>query len=141
MQNRDGNRPFKVTLDKLAVAVGQIDTAIWLWFTDGDIVSIVSLTGAALGVLDGVYQQRKVGRRPFPFDETDAPKGMTARQARNLAKGAENFAKHARNPKEKTFDYRFDKATAYLYCACLAYFNLTGDHGSRFQELFRLRYG
>jgi|ERR1700736_2079767 len=66
-------RPLKVTLNKLAVAKRQIDTAIWLWFNDGDVVSIVSLTGAALGVLDGLYQKAKKGR-PFPFDEKTIPK-------------------------------------------------------------------
>ena len=134
-------RPPKVTIDKLGAVVGQIDTAIWLWVKEGDVVSIFQLTGAALGVLDGIFQQTKFGRRPFPFDEKDAPKGITPRQARNLIKGAENSAKHARKPNEKTYDYRFDKATDYLYYACVAYFKLTGDHGSRLQELFRFRYG
>src|ERR1700736_2079770 len=134
-------RPLKVTLNKLAVAKRQIDTAIWLWFNDGDVVSIVSLTGAALGVLDGLYQKAKKGR-PFPFDEKTIPPGLTPRDARNIVKEAEVFSKHARSDADKTFDYRFDKVTAYLYCAVSAYYNLTGEHKeSELQPLFWTRYG
>jgi len=134
-------RPLKVTLNKLAVAKRQIDTAVWLWFNDGDVVSIVILAGAALGVLDGLYQKAKRGR-PFPFDEKAIPAGMNPRDARNIVKAAENFAKHARDDADKTHDYRFDKATAYLYCAVSAYFNLTGEHEeSELQPLFWTRYG
>jgi hypothetical protein len=134
-------RPLKVTLSKLTVGKRQIDTAIWLWFNDGDVVSIVTLAGAALGVLDGLYQHARKGR-PFPFDEKTIPPGLTPRDARNIVKEAENFAKHARGDADKTFDYRFDKVTAYLYCAVAAYFNLTGEHEpSGLHALFWTRYG
>jgi hypothetical protein len=134
-------RPTKVTLDKLAVAERQLNTAIWLWFNEGDIVSIVSLTGAVLGVLDDLYQHRKKGR-PIPFVDEMAPPGMTARQARKLVKADETFAKHARTDAEETREYKYDRAGAYLFCAVAAYFNLTNvrdDHGLR--GLFSLRYG
>src|ERR1700737_892456 len=134
-------RPLKVTLGKFAVAKRQIDTAIWLWFKEGDVVSIVSLSGAALGVLDGVYQHAKRGR-PFPFDEKNIPPGLTPRDARNIVKQAEVFSKHARSDADKTFDYRFDKVTAYLYCAVAAYYNFTGEHErSGLHALFWTRYG
>ena len=133
--------PLKVTLSKLAAAKRQIDTAVWLWFNDGDVVSIVTLAGAALGVLDGLYQKAKK-RRPFPFDEKSIPQGLTPRDARSIVKEAENFAKHARDDADKTFDYRFDKVTAYLYCAVAAYFNFTVEHEpSGLHALFWTRYG
>jgi hypothetical protein len=132
-------RPLKVNLGKLAVVERQIDTAIWLWFNKGDVVSIRTLTGAALGVLDGLYQHRKKGR-PFPFSE--APTGMTLKQAIKMLKADENFAKHARHDAEETREYRYDRATAYLFCAVAAYFNLTSEHGrSGLKPLFWTRYG
>ena len=135
-------RPAKVTLEKLAVARRQIDTAIWLWFSGGDVVSIVTLSGAALGVMDGLFREHKKGRRPFPFGEKDTPKGMTPTDARNMIKAAENFAKHARDDHDKSFDYRFDEVTAYLYCAVVAYFNFTGKHEPlTLHGLFWKRYG
>lgn len=135
-------RPTKVTLDKLAVVERQINTAIWLWFNDGDVVSIVTLSGAALGVMDALFQKHKKGRRPFPFDEKDTPPGMTPRDARNMIREAENFAKHARSDHDKSFDYGFDQVTAYLYCAVAAYFNFTQKHEpSTLHGLFWTRYG
>lgn len=129
-------------LDKLAVAERQLDTAIWLWFNDGDIVSIVTLSGAVLGVMDALFQKHKKGRRPFPFDEKDAPPGMTAKQARKIFKAAENFSKHANTDHDKSFDYEFDKVSAYLYCAVAAYFNFTLKHEpSSLHGLFWTRYG
>src|SRR5260370_8389972 len=94
------------------VAKRQIDTAIWLWFNDGDVVSIVTLAGAALGVLDGLYQHARKGK-PFPFDEKTIPPGLPPRAARNIVKEAENFPKHARADADKTCHYRFDNTTAY----------------------------
>lgn len=135
-------RPTKVTLDKLAVARRQIDTAIWLWFNGGDVVSIVTLSGAALGVMDRLFQEHEKGMRPFPLDEKDPPKGMTPGDARNMIKAAESFAKHARGDHDKSFEYRFSETTAYLYCAVVAYFNFTRKHEpSTLHGLFWKRYG
>src|SRR5260370_33854838 len=118
----------KVTLDKLSVAERQLDTAIWLWFNNADVVSIVQLTGAALGVLDDLWQHRKKGR-PHPFSEAFTPNGLTHRQARKQIKAAQDFAKHARIDPEKTHEYSYIFAAGYLFLAVVAHAELEGSGG------------
>src|SRR4051812_14615800 len=84
----------EVVVNKLQAALRQIDTAVWLWFHGGDIVSIVTLTGAAMGILDNLFHHEKKGRPP-PFNE-DFISGMKPREVRNLIKSSQDFAKHAR---------------------------------------------
>jgi hypothetical protein len=130
-----------VVVNKLEAALRQIETAAWLWFNEGDIVSIVTLSGAALGVLDELFQHHKKGR-PIPFNDEMAPPGMTPKQARKLVKADETFAKHARNDAEKTRQYSHARAEMYLYCAIAAYNHFTGDFGpGTLRSLFTLRYG
>jgi hypothetical protein len=134
-------RPIKVRLNKLAVVDRQIDTAIWLWFNGGDIVSIVTLTGAALGVLDGLFQRHRKSR-PIPFnDEMAELANITPRKARNLVKLDETFAKHARTDPEETREYTERRASVYLFCAVAGYNEFAGTHQERgLRSLFALRY-
>ncbi len=135
-------RPTKVTVGKLAAVERQLDTAIWIWFNEGDIVSVVTLTGAALGILDGLFQDKKKGR-PIPFTKEMVPEGMTATETMNLIKADENFAKHARHDPEEMRHYYYHRAAAYLFCAIASYYNFTGNHGEvgTLRGLFCLRYG
>lgn len=56
----------KVTLEKLEVAWRQIDTAITLWFNDGDPVSIRTLACSAYQIVHDVNQ--KAGWRDLLYD-------------------------------------------------------------------------
>jgi hypothetical protein len=129
----------KIILAKLDVAERQLDTAIWLWFNDGDTVSINQLAGAAFGVLDDLYHHQKK-RRPVPFGHT--PKGKTPRQWTNFIKAAQDFAKHARKDAEDVHPYSPDFTECYLFLAVMAhkrFVDLADDsHGLR--SLFILRY-
>jgi hypothetical protein len=136
-------RPVKVNLDKLAVAERQIDTAIWLWFNDGDVVSIVTLSGAALGVLDSLLHH-KSRKRAFPFMKELADRaGLKPKDALNLIKADEVFAKHARTDPTKTREYYFARASCYLLCAVASYYELMRKHGEEgtLRGLFSFRYG
>jgi hypothetical protein len=67
-----GAATTKTVVDKIAASKRQLDTAIWLWFNHGDIVSIHTLTDAAFGIVLDLYHVRR-WKPPIPFD--DEPPG------------------------------------------------------------------
>jgi hypothetical protein len=93
-----------VTVDKVAAIRRQIDTAIWLWFNEGDIVSIHTLIDAAFGILDDLYQARKMGR-PMPFDDDASKTTPEQRKWRKKLKEAGTFGKHARADHDRAYQY------------------------------------
>lgn len=118
----------KPVLSKLDVAKRQLDTAIWLWFNEGDIVSINTLAGAAFGVLDDLTHNRWK-RRPYPFSK--APEGIAKNTWMNWLKAAQSFAKHARHDFEGVHEYNPEKTRRYMYHACIALILLTpGEYDS-----------
>jgi hypothetical protein len=126
---------------KLAAAERQLDTAIWLWFNDGDLVSIQTLAGAAHGILDDLLQDRKKGRA-IPFETP--PKGMEARAWRNLLKEGQTFAKHARKDPRAIEAYDAGQIEIFLFWIILTHARLTDcewtAHGLRSLFLLRLRF-
>jgi hypothetical protein len=120
-------------LSKIDVAKRQLDTASWLWFNDGDIVSINLLAGSAFGIIDDLFRHKKLGR-PQPFKQP--PDGMTQRQWTNYLKASENFSKHALIDPDGVHEYSPGDTAKYMYFACVALVSLIpGDydaHGLRF---------
>src|SRR5690349_12146020 len=105
----------RITLSKLQTAERQLDAAIWLWFHSGDIVSIIQLTDAAIGVLDDLLFHHK-RERPIPFDpELIRVFGKTPREVRPLFTGAADFARHARHDPEKFYEYNPEFPEHYIY--------------------------
>jgi hypothetical protein len=129
-------------LSKLEVAERQLDTAIWLWFNKGDIVSINNLTGNSFGILDDLYHKR-FKERPIPFKDEYMPDGMIPRVARDMMKAAQNFSKHARNDPDAVQEFKPAFVEDYLFCAVAALDTLTNSaqdvHGLR--SFFSLRFG
>jgi hypothetical protein len=123
----------KPVLSKLDVAKRQLDTAIWLWFNGGDIVSINLLAGSAFGVIEDLFRNRR-RERPQPFRQP--PNGMTEKQWINYLKAAENFSKHARKDPDGVHEFSPGDTMKYMYFACIALVSLIpGDydaHGLRF---------
>jgi hypothetical protein len=131
----------EVVVNKLDAALRQIDTAIWLWFNEGDIVSVVTLTGAGIGILDDLFQHQKKGR-PHPFSEAFIGVGMRPRDARAAVKEAQAFAKHARTDPDKRQEYRRQFAATYLFLAVAAYGEFVGHPGGRsLGDVFSFWYG
>lgn len=56
----------KFSVSKLDAAKRQLDTAIRLWFSDGDPVSIHTLVGAAYQIIHDINESK--GRKDFIFD-------------------------------------------------------------------------
>jgi hypothetical protein len=113
----------KSVVDKIAASRRQLDTAIWLWFNHGDIVSIHTLTDAAFGILLDLYHVRK-WKQPIPFDDEGDPGGAEPKKWRKKVKEAGAFGKHARSDHDLTFEYNHIFMEAYLVCAVSAHSRL-----------------
>jgi hypothetical protein len=127
----------KPVVSKVNAAGSQIDTAIWLWFNDADVVSIHTLTDAAFGVILDLYHKKK-WKPPIPFDETDNPRGVTPKAWRKKVREAGAFGKHARW--DHDLDYEFNPLfiESFLACAVSAHGKLQGTHKGSLRTLFAL---
>lgn len=81
-----------LTIQKLEAARSQLQTAIQLWFADGDPISIHTLTCAAHQILHDMHVQR--GGAPLLFDSIFVKDGRLAEWNRGV-KAPMNFFKHA----------------------------------------------
>ena len=118
-----GAAKSKSVVDKIAASRRQLDTAIWLWFNHGDIVSIHTLTDAAFGILLDLYHVRK-WKQPIPFDDEGNPGGAEPKKWRKKVKEAGAFGKHARSDHDLTYEYNHIFMEAYLVCAVAAHSRL-----------------
>ena len=117
---------FETTkLDKMTAARRQLNTAIWLWFRGGDLGSVHTLTGAAFGILDGLYFSR-FKRRPVPFDDAQLPEYLRphAKKLRNLLAKPQDFLKHARHDGDASHDLSAQWTENYIYNAIKAFWDL-----------------
>ena len=123
--------------NKTDVIRRQIDTAIWLWFNDGDIVSITQLTDAAFGVLDELYQKNNWGR-PMPFDDDPSRTTPEQRKWRDKLREAAAFAKHARHDHDKSYEFNPIFNESYLAFAITAHSRLENVGPESLQTVFSL---
>jgi hypothetical protein len=116
---RQGSR--SLTLDKLAVAKRQIETAIRLWFENADPVSIHTLTAAAHRVVLDLLEHQ--GKSLAPFDSTVLKKGQE-KEMKRMFREAETFFKHARDDPDKSLDFSPGWTDVYLLLAVHGYTKL-----------------
>lgn len=113
-----------IQLNKLACARRQLQTAVNLFFHDGDAVSIHTLTCAAYNVIRDVNDSRN-GR---PMHAKQIYVQMSGRPSVSELNQPENFFKHADRDSnaELTFYPKFTECL--LVDACEKYRDITGDH-------------
>ncbi len=90
------------TIDKLEAACRQLNTAISLWFNDGDAVSIHTLSCSAYQIVHDINHRH--GGRDLLYD-TLVIKDEYRRQAINHLKQHYNFFKHAENDPAETIEF------------------------------------
>jgi hypothetical protein len=103
-------------LTKLDAAKYQIDTAVWLWFHEGDPVSIHTLTGAANRIILDLSERQ--GETCLPFDIKLMPKGRE-KEAKILLRKHETFFKHAKNDPDDVLDFDSSASEMYLFFTVL----------------------
>lgn len=105
----------KERVTKVEAAVRQIDTAIKLWFSDGDLVSIHVLTSSAYEIIEHLNKNR--GGKPLLYDShliKDEDRNGVLRQL----KLPWNFFKHANNDPNNVLVLNTNYTEGMLELAC-----------------------
>ncbi|HEV3236877.1 MAG TPA: hypothetical protein VGZ25_07805 [Gemmataceae bacterium] len=114
-----------IPIKKLEAARSQLETAVLLFFEDGDPLSIHTLTCAAYDIIDGVNKHR--GRKEMWVKGGYAK--LPGRRTRNELNEVQNFLKHADRDPEGTLDFNPLMTESLLADACRTYLELTGECG------------
>ncbi len=101
---------------KLDAARTQLETAIELWFRDGDPVSIHTLTAASRRITLDLAEHRKIPQGLGLFDPKLMPKGLE-KDVKKLLRHPETFFKHAAEDPEATLKFNPQASEAYLFDA------------------------
>ncbi len=125
-----------VRLSKIEVARRQIESAIWLWFVDDDIVSVHTLAAAAHRTL--VDLANLWGTSAWPATAAYLPKRTPSRKLRT--NNAVTFFNDVKE--EETYELSQQWIELYLFDAVMAYSNLAPDRGgSALMSTFVVRFG
>ena len=126
-----------VRLSKIEVARRQIESAIWLWFVDDDIVSVHTLAAAAHRTL--VALANLWGASAWPATAAYLPK-RTQSTRRLRTDDAVSFFNDVKE--EETYELSQQWIELYLFDAVMAYSNLAADRGgSALMSTFVVRFG
>ena len=122
-------------ISKLEAARRQLETAVRLYFSEGDPVSIHTLTAAAYNVIRDI--NKKNGGKPMfakdAFAATDTPE-----QKKKFLKrinSMENFCKHADNDPDSILNFAPDITDMLIFEACDKYRELTHEVVPLFQVM------
>jgi hypothetical protein len=127
MANAD--QPAKIPIGKLEAARRQIETAINLWFKDGDAVSIHTLVGAAHRVVHDMAEHQ--GSAAVFLDSKRLTEwGYDAKEFKKAIRKAETFFKHALNDPEETYALTEHETEYLLYSTIECYRRLVHDKSS-----------
>lgn len=128
--------PRLITLSKIEAAKLHIESAIWLWFVDGDIVSVQTLATAAHRILHELASLWETSAWPV----TSAYLPQLPEKKRARCDDAASFFKCAK--KDETYEVSEQWTELSLFDAVLAYGNLADDRcGSALMSTFVVRFG
>ena len=94
-----------IIISKLDAARRQLQTAITLWFAEGDPVSIHTLTHAAYEIIETVSKQRNPGRRDL-LSDSPVVKDEHRKEWKDFIRKPGNFFKHARRDGNDVIEFR-----------------------------------
>lgn len=116
-----------LTISKLDAAKRQLETVIRLYFSNGDPVSIHTLTAASYNVLRDL--NRSCGGEPLLIKEQslDWIKDGYQKQVRSKLNEAENFFKHADRDHDSVLEFNPYQSEFLILEACTVYSRLTGE--------------
>ncbi len=117
----------ELTISKLDAAKRQLETAIRLYFHNGDTVSIHTLTAAAYNVIRDINNHR--GGSPMWAKDIflDFVKPEHKRTFRKKINHAENFFKHANVDPEEVLKFNPEQTEILFIDAVSQYYKLTGE--------------
>lgn len=127
-----------VRLPKIEAAKLQIESAIWLWFVNGDIVSIYTLAAAAHRVL--LELGSLWGARAWPSTAGYLCAPATEDAPGACSQDAATYFQHAK--KNETYEVSEQWTELHLFDAVMAYGSLANDRsGSALMSTFVVRFG
>jgi len=121
-------------ISKLDSTKRQLETAIRLYFSNGDPVSIHTLVSAAYNVIRDINANRGGQRLILKEQFLDYIKDGHEKEIREKINEAENFFKHADRDPDSTIDFNPGQSEFLIIEACSVYYKLTGE----FPPLFKL---
>jgi hypothetical protein len=116
-----------VVISKLDAAKRQLEMVIRLYFSNGELVSIHTLTAAAYNIIHDVNKKR--GGTPMMVKDQikDHVKPEYQKMVMDKINKAENFFKHADRDHKTTLDFNPGLSELLIYDACSQYRKLTGE--------------
>ena len=110
-------------LTKIQAAQRQIQTAIDLYFLHGDLISVMTLAGAAEEICGNVLaRDGKKNILSFMADEVEKQGlNLTNKDLHNRASALRNALKHAKDPDEDQFQFDEEAAVLMLVRAVVNY--------------------
>jgi len=117
---------YKIKISKLEAARRQLDTAIRLYFSNADPVSIHTLAAAALDLLKDLDEHGPKTGTFYDHLQTNV-KPEYLQQARNIFRAPQNFFKHADADPEKVLEFSVALPEAFLVSGCEKYGELAGE--------------
>ncbi|MDQ6808323.1 MAG: hypothetical protein M3Z64_02690 [Verrucomicrobiota bacterium] len=114
----------KLQLTKIDCAKRQLETAIRLYFTRGDPVSIHTLASAAYSIVHDLNKQR--GGAAMVRD-CEIIKPQFKEMVRRKLTEHQNFFKHADRDPEKTVEFNPELTEGFLAESCIKYYQLTRE--------------
>lgn len=103
----------QMTIGKLDAARRQLQTAITLWFNDGDPVSVHTLAFAAYEIIHSVSLKRNPNRPDLLFD-SDWIKPEHQKEANDLLRKPANFFKHADRDGDSVISFHPKQSEAFF---------------------------
>ncbi len=131
-----GKKPARIRVTKLDAAKRQIETALLLWFHDGDAIAIHILTSAAHRIVHDLLVHE--GKSSTSFDNKYLPKGFE-KETKKILRRAETFFKHARDDPNDTLDFSPESTQHYLFDAVESYLKLFHNE-TGLMTAYRLHY-
>lgn len=124
-------------IDKLDAACRQLNTAISLWFSSGDSISIHTLACSAHQIVHDINQKK--GGRDLIYD-TLIVKERYLPKAREFFKRAYNFFKHADKDADTTIEFNASLTEFFIAMTSLG-LEILGRQPDIIRDAFTLYYG
>lgn len=123
---------YELNISKLDAAKRQLESAIRIYFHNGDPVSIHTLTAAAYNVIRDINKKRGGESMLIKEQILDQLKPEHIKTFRDKINQAENFFKHADRDHDGTLKFNPLLTEFLIIDACSQYYKLTGEDAPLF---------
>lgn len=118
----NNSSPHFIQITKIDAVLSQLETAITIWFNEGDPLSIHTLASAAYQIL---YDLNKYQKGPAMMPDSDLINPQMRDKWRRALKAWPNFLKHADKDPNKTIQFNPDINLFILFDAVMSYNAIT----------------